>query len=263
MKRKEFIEILEQKFGGYVHIVTLNDLTKNISAISKVRVGSDNSRTNTNYAEISLKNVDNLGYINIPDDYKGHAPANPTSLDKQALNYHDLIIPFRNSLQSMGLIKKRYDDYPLVVGNNSMIRVEFEFNKQKDTPVYVMNYLKLPLVAEYIDNIRIGENPGSSKSTDRSPLAVEVLENLPIPMFYESDGAYRDYIHSRLNLVDTFISIQKKVDFLKEQFKDLEINKNDLPPSKSITFSSQAEKTYLLSDIVKEFEKKLEGMIHS
>ena len=259
MEIKEFKKILVQKFGDSKSIVTLKELTQRIAAISKVRVGKVESRTITEYAEISLKHIDNLGYITIADDYQGHEPANSASIGKQALNYHDLILPFRNSVYKIGLIKKHYENYPIVVGNNSMLRIEFEETKKEDTPLYVMNYLNIAFVREFIDSQRLLENTKDKKHVPQKTfLTVSILEELPIPMFIESNGKYRDYIHSRLTILDTLQAIKDKILFLEDDLHKLNFQEGEVNLSKSITFSSQTEATYLAANKLQKFEKLLD-----
>jgi len=162
----------------------------------------------------------------------------------------------------MGLIKRSYDNYSSVVGNNSMMRIEFEDDRNKDTPIYVMHYLKLEFVKDFIDSQRLIEESSDSKSVGQKTfLTVSILEELPIPIFYESNGEYRDYIHSRLSVLDTFESIRHKILFLEDNLKKLNFQEGSISLSKSITFSSQAERTYQLAEKLNEFEEMLEEII--
>lgn len=255
----EFRETLIEYFGVR-SIVTLKDLTKKIATISKVRVGKHESRTVTDYAEISLQNIDNLGYLYIPKEYKGHPPANRTSIKKQSLNYNDIILSFRSIFsQRVALVNKSYDEYSAVVGNNSMIRMEFEEDRKEDTPIYVYHFLKLPFVHNILKSLCSVEE--SANSDMQALLSPSVLETLPIPIFYEGNGAYKEYIHTRLSILDRFDSIEGYISFLKDNLRDLTLGCREDDSSGLITFSSQAEKAYLIIDAIKEFEKKLESII--
>jgi len=255
----EFRETLIEYFGVR-SIVTLKDLTKKIATISKVRVGKHESRTVTDYAEISLQNIDNLGYVYIPKEYKGHPPANHTSIKKQALNYNDIILSFRSIFsQRVALVNKSYDEYSAVVGNNSMIRIEFEEDRREDTPIYVYHFLKLPFVHDILNSLcSVDESQNLDTSIFLSPA---VLETLPIPIFYEGNGSYKEYIHTRLSMLDTFDSIEGHISFLKDSLKDLTLGCIEHDSSGLITFPTQAEKAYQIIDAIKEFEKKLESII--
>jgi len=254
-----FRETLIEYFGVR-SIVTLKDLTKKIATISKVRVGKHENRTVTDYAEISLQNIDNLGYVYIPKEYKGHPPANHTSIKKQALNYNDIILSFRSIFsQNIALVNKSYDEYSAIVGNNSMIRMEFDEDRREDTPIYVYHFLKLPFVHNILKSLcRVDKSLNLDASMFLSP---SILETLPIPIFYEGDGAYKEYIHTRLSILDTFDSIEGHISFLKDNLKDLTLGCREHDSSGLITFSSQAEKAHLIIDVIKEFEKKLESII--
>jgi len=254
---------LIEHFGDEKHITTLENLTKKITTISKVRVGKEEHRTVINYAEISLRNINNLGYITIPDDYKGHPPANEISIKKQALHYHDIILPFRNSYyNSIGLIQKSYEKYPIVVGNNGMIRIEFEDDRKEDTPIYIYNYLKLRIIENFINSLCAPKKVNNPLvSSGQYYLETQILKSLPIPIFYEGNGAYKEYIHSRLRILDTFDSIQVNISFLRDSLETLEIKGGESDFSKLVTFSSQAEKTYCIAEAIREFEKKLSSIM--
>lgn len=255
----EFRETLINYFGVR-SIVTLKDLTKKIATISKVRVGKHENRTVTDYAEISLQNIDNLGYIYIPKKYEGHPPANHTSIKKQALNYNDIILSFRSIFsQNIALVNKSYNIYTTVVGNNSMIRIEFEEDRKEDTPIYVYHFLKLPFVHDILKSLCSLEK--STNSDMKMFLSPSVLETLPIPIFYEGNGAYKEYIHTRLSILDTFDSIEGYISFLKDTLKDLNLKCREHDDSGLIAFSAQTEKAYLIIDAIKEFQKKLESII--
>ncbi len=205
-------ELLQEKFPD-TQIVKLKDYTTKIAGISKVRYG-DNC-TDRNYCEISLNNVDEYGVIYIPDDYKEPAPANSTALINQTLYENDLIILHRGKIGKMGIIGSNYSKR--VVGNNSMIRLQFTHDRKKDTPWFVMQYLQLPYVQEYIHTYI-----PSSGSASRKILNPEVLSNLPIPLFKECGGRYRKTLLNKKALRIKAKSLSEKFDSLSTLYSQAE-----------------------------------------
>ncbi|MDQ7060931.1 MAG: hypothetical protein Q9M43_07225 [Sulfurimonas sp.] len=179
--------LLKTKFP-HSKIGTLKDLTYKISGISKVRYGT-NCR-DSDYDEISLNNIDGYGQIYIPSSHKASAPANATALKNQSLLEGDLIILHRGKVGKMGIIGDKYKRR--IVGNNSMIRIQFDETRRKDTPWFVMQYLQLSFVKEYIDTYI-----PSSGSTKRKILNPLILSSLPIPLFEECQGIYKAYLFNK------------------------------------------------------------------
>jgi len=248
---------LEEKFPN-TPIVRLKDLTKKIAGISKVRRGKEEYRTFYDYAEISFLYKNKLDYFYIPKSYEGHPPANPNSIRTQALNYHDLIIAKRSQYYfNMGLIDKSYDPFKTIVGNNGMIRVEFDADRKEDTPVYVMQYLKLPFVQEFIYK----ENSPSESSVYNS-INLETLRNLPIPAFEECNGQYKDYVHSRLQDYASLHSIRDKIHYLSNYFNNLELTPNgNFPFNTNIEFSQEVESIHKNAQLLKDMENQIDQLI--
>jgi hypothetical protein len=211
-------QILQEKFPDK-EIVTLEDLTFKIAVISKVRYG-DNC-TDNNYDEISLNNIDAYGTIYIPEDSNDPAPANHTALINQSLRAGDLIILHRGKVGKMGIIGEDYKRK--IVGNNSMIRIQFDKTRKVDTPWFVMQYLQLPYVKEYIDTFI-----PSSGSTKRKILNSQILSNIPIPLFEECDGQYRELLFNRKQLSIEAANINKKLQNLISMYVDLQHDSIDI-----------------------------------
>ena len=145
MTAEELQDRLKKEFNG-CEIVKLEDITKKISIISKVRVSK--VRDFTDYDEISLYNIDEYGTVYIPDDAKEQEPANFEAVRKQALEYGDVVINQRAAKMKVGFIGREYKR--AIVGNNSMIRIQFN-NDCIDTARFVQLYLQLPYVLEYLN----------------------------------------------------------------------------------------------------------------
>ena len=261
MELEDFKKQLKEKFPN-TPIIKLKDLTKKIAGISKVRRGKDENRSFFDYAEISLLYINSLGYFYIPSCYRGHPPANPTSIRKQALNYHDLIISKRsNYFINMGLIEKEPYPFKAIVGNNGMIRVEFDDNRKEDTPLYVMQYLKLPFVQKFIYADSTISQTSTSPSTTNS-ISVHTLENLPIPAFQECNGQYKDYVLSRLQDNARLLSITKKIRYIHNNFDILNLSQNsNFPFNTNIQFSQEVERLHKNAQLFKDIEDQIDRFI--
>ncbi len=211
-------KILKEKFPDK-EIVKLEDLTYKIAGISKVRYG-DNCRDD-NYDEISLNYIDEYGRIYIPNEQKKSAPANHTALVNQSLSAGDLIILHRGKVGKMGIIGDKYKRK--IVGNNSMIRIQFDKNRKVDTPWFVMQYLQLPYVKEYIDTYI-----PSSGSTKRKIINPKILSHIPIPAFKECGGAYRDLLLCRKDLSIQADKFNLKLQNIISVYKNLQDSSVDL-----------------------------------
>jgi len=254
---EDLIEKIKEKFPN-TPIVRLKDLTKKIAGISKVRRGKEESRTFFDYAEISLVYKNKLDYFYIPESYIGHSPANPTSIRRQALNYHDLIISKRSQYHfNMGLIDKTYYPFKTIVGNNGMIRMEFDDDRKEDTPVYIMQYLKLPFVQKFIY-----KESAPSESTIYKSINLETLRNLPIPTFKECKGQYKDYVHSRLQDYASVHSIKEKLSYLSDYFNTLELKQDsNFPFNTNVQFSQEVETIHKNTQLLKDIENQIDMFI--
>jgi hypothetical protein len=205
-------------------IVKLEDITTKIAGISKVRVGKD--RTYTDYDEISLNDINEYGMVYIPKNPKEVGPANYTAIRSQILQPGDIVMTQRGKVGKVGLIGNNYKR--AIVGNNSMIRIQFPHNRNNETSQFVQAYLQLPYVREYLNNqITCG-------SVDRKILSAATLSNLPIPMFKEGDGQFTEFLYTRKELSIEAARIEKELQELIELYakiKDdcvaLGINKYD------------------------------------
>ncbi len=177
MTKEQLLKKLSQEFND-AKVVTLRDLTKKIAIISKVRIGNKARRDYAEYDEISLYNIDPYGVVYIPKDAKRPEPANYTSVVNQTLRYGDLVLNQRTSKMKVGFIGKEESYQRRIVGNNSMIRIQFHDNSI-DNARFVQLYLQLPYVLEYLNAL-----PSCSKS-DRKILSSTQLQELPIPEYIE------------------------------------------------------------------------------
>lgn len=230
-------KILKKEFPN-CKIVKLMDITTKIAGISKVRVGK--VRTYTNYDEVSLNYIDEYGVVYIPQNHKEAAPANATAMRTQILQEGDLVMTQRGQVGKVGLIGRSYKRP--IVGNNSMIRIQFPNNKREDTPLFVQTYLQLPYVRKYLDNqITRG-------SVDRKILSSASLSELPIPMFKETKGLFHDFLYTRMGLSLEATRFKRDLDELielydkrKNETVSLAINK----PDELIEIHKENEKTLL------------------
>ena len=200
-------EILKKEFPS-CEIVKLKDITIKIAGISKVRVGK--SRTWTNYDEISLNNIDDYGVVYIPQNPKEVGPAYDRAIETQALNPGDLVISHRGMVGKVGLIGSNYKR--VIVGNNSMIRIQFPHNKKEETPLFVQAFLQLPFVREYLDK------QITCSSADRKILSAASLSELPIPLFEETKGLFRDFLYTRMELSLEVARFKRDIDELIELY---------------------------------------------
>ena len=257
MELEDLKEKLKEKFPN-TPIVKLKDLTKKIAVISKVRRGKEENRTFFDYAEISLLYKNRLDYFYIPESYTGHPLANPTSIRRQALNYHDLIISKRSQYHfNMGLIDKTYDPFKTIVGNNGMIRVEFDADRKEDTPVYVMQYLKLPFIQKFIY-----KQSTPAESSTNNGISIETLQNLPIPAFEECNGQYKAYVHSRLQNYACLHSIREKVYYISDYFNNLELTQDsNFPFNTNVQFSQEVETLHDNAQLLRDIENQIDKFI--
>ncbi|MCX6075500.1 MAG: hypothetical protein NTW78_01285 [Campylobacterales bacterium] len=116
----KFKEELQKLFPN-TKIIKLGDITTKIATISKVRVGQ--TRTFSEYDEISLNDLDAYGVITVPEIPKYLGPANASSISSQRLCEGDLVLTHRGSVFKVGLVGSEYKK--VIVGNNSMIRIQF------------------------------------------------------------------------------------------------------------------------------------------
>jgi len=221
---KKFKEILKEKFPSN-KIITLEEMVGHIGGTSKVRVGQE--RKFQDYAEISFKHINYKDLFYIPEDYKTPPPANRQVVTKQQLYINDILLPRRFSIGKVGIISQELlNKYPTVVGHNNMIRIQFQENDLQDIPIYVLEYLKLPFVREYIDSqIKMIDE----KEEPRTPnlLRASIIKELPIPEFKEHNGEYKDYVYSYLNTQNQLLKLHNKLDTLLEQFHVRNINNSD------------------------------------
>ncbi|WP_151899635.1 hypothetical protein [Sulfurimonas hydrogeniphila] len=233
---------LEEEFHD-VPIVKLKDLTKKIAVISKVRVGT--KRDVLDYNEVTLADIDAYGIIQVNSTKKKPAPANASAIASQALHKNDLLVSYRGLDIQVGRIDREYK-HP-VVSNNSAIRIQFEYEdaqEAEEVSLFVQTYLQLPYVKKYI-----AKRPQSSEN-NRKILSPLFLANLPIPLFYSRDYAFKDFIYKRLKAVHTvkkMIQEMEELQIIIEEHKD-----NSLP-----LYLSNATN---LSELVKEDIKALTSL---
>ena len=178
-------------------IVTLKEMTQKIALISKVRISK--KRTFSDYDEISLNNIDAHGCVYVAENAKQYAPANEQSIQTQSLHPHDIIMHHRGKVSKIARVGNNYKR--AIVGNNSMIRIQFSCkypNKyEEQLSYYVFMYLQHPLVLEYINNfVAPAETPEGSK---RKFVTAQFLENLPIPALSDEE------LENKLTLLAPFV----------------------------------------------------------
>ena len=205
--------VLKKEFPD-ANITTLGDITKKIAVISKVRVGDTKLRTFTDYDEISLNCIDKYGVIYIESINKEMEPASLKAIHNQRLEYTDLIVTHRGKLGRCGLVAKNYNR--IIVGNNSMIRIQFHDKTKLELSLFVQAYLLLPYVKQYMDQ-------QLSVSKDRKILTSAWLKTLPIPVYktkYDKDILY--YAYPELTrLIQTKLDIVARSAALEQDIKNL------------------------------------------
>ncbi|MEA2016829.1 MAG: hypothetical protein U9N59_00145 [Campylobacterota bacterium] len=185
-------------------VVKLKDITKKIAIISKVRVS--NTREFEDYDEISLNNIDDYGEVFIPDNTVQKESASVSAIEAQSLNYGDLVLNQRTSKMKVGFIGREYDR--VIVGNNSMIRIQFNDN-DIDTARFVQLYLQLDFVQEYLHSItKCSKGP-------RKILSSAQLQELAIPEYIEKQQliSLSEVLYPRMKLLS--LAWQMREDALK------------------------------------------------
>jgi len=176
--QKMKLSILEDKLKEAMSestFVKLGAWTDKISKISKVNV---RKQEEVAYKEVSMHNVDDDGFIVIPDK-PVIKKANLTALETQRLHQGDLVFGYRGKVGKIALVGEE-SDVPLI-GSHSMMKIVFSDDRRNETPRYVQEYLQKELIRSYLNSMLV----------DKKGVLVleeEVLETLPIPMNYELDG---------------------------------------------------------------------------
>ena len=205
-------EKLQEEFSD-VEIVTLKDLTKKIAVISKVRVGKE--RSVREYHEVTLSDVDAYGIIRVVENKKRPAPANSSAIVSQRLHKSDLLVSYRGMDIKVGRIDREYR-VP-VVSNNSAIRIQFDYEyeeEREEVSIFVQNYLQLPYVKEYIDSRE------QTPDTNRKLLSPTFLADLPIPLFESRDYDFKDFINTRLEMLESANEMMRKMQQLLKKFEN-------------------------------------------
>jgi len=244
---------LEKEFIG-VEIVKLEDLAKKIAVISKVRVGD--KREFVNYDEVTLTDVDEYGVIAVDPAKKRPAPANTNAIVSQALHKNDLLVSYRGVDIKVGRIDKEYKEP--IVSNNSAIRIQFDYgdkDEEEEISMFVQAYLQLPYVKEYIV-----KRPQSSEN-DRKILSPLFLSNLPIPLFHSRNYDFKDFINTRLEILNSAKDILYE---MQQLLKQLENHKDEALPTylSNKNFSSKILlKDLEFLDALENTKQKIEGIV--
>ncbi len=216
-------ELLSKKFPKS-QIVTLEYVTSKISMVSNVRVGRKENRKFTNYDELSLSNIDRYGFIYVSDTAKIQEPASNGVMNAQSLNYGDILMVQRGKTGKIGMVNKKEFYKKVIVGNNSMIRLQFSQEQLKAHFHHlVFHYLQLPFVKEYIESYI-----PSSSSYDRKILNSTALSEIAIPFIRNEDrDLLLNFLSTRQHILLQADEIQNNIEKLLLQYKDLQNNTLD------------------------------------
>ncbi len=197
-------------------IVRLKDICLKIAGISKVRVGE--RRTFNEYDEISLNNIDEMGVIYVPQERREYELASASVIMKQALNEGDVIVLQRGMISKIGIVGAKENYKRIIVGNNSMIRIQFAASFRNELARFVQTYLQHPMVKAYLDS---AITCGSEK---RKILSSAFLANMPIPHFKKVNNGlnFSDLIHMRLAMSVEANRVLALAQELVKQCKELE-----------------------------------------
>jgi len=215
-------QILLEKFPKS-EIVTLKYLTSKISMVSNVRVGNKKNRDFLNYDEVSLNYIDKHGFIYINDEAKIQEKASVSAINRQSLNYGDILMVQRGKTGKIGMVNKKEFYKKIIVGNNSMIRLQFSYEQlQESFHHFIFYYLQLPFVKEYLE-LYIP----SSNSLNRKILNSTALSNLPVPLIKIEDREifFRILSVKKQRILETE-EIQRNIENLLVKYK--EANENTL-----------------------------------
>lgn len=201
-------EKLKEEFPN-TKIIKLKNITKKISVVSKVRIGK--LRDCTNYDEVSLNYLDEYGVVQVQKSNKEMGPAAQTAIDRQNLAKGDLLMLHRGKVGKIGLVDKSYSRP--TIGNNSMIRIQFEKNFDSKLPKFVQAYLQLPYVKQYIDD-------QISASKDRKMITSAWISELPIPLFKDTIFGFDEFINTRVALLNEAKKMQNAANKLVEHIEN-------------------------------------------
>ena len=213
-------EQLSKKFPKS-EIVTLEYVTSKISMVSNVRVGKKENRKFTNYDEVGLNNIDRYGFVYVSDKAKIQEPASNGVMKAQSLNYGDILMVQRGKTGKIAMVNKKKFYKKVIVGNNSMIRLQFSQEQLKASFHHlVFHYLQLPFVKEYIESYI-----PSSSSYDRKILNSTALSEIMIPFIkYEDRDLLLNFLSTRQHILLQADEIKNNIEKLLLQYQDSQNN---------------------------------------
>jgi len=232
----KLIKILKREFPD-TGIINLENITKKISVITKVRSGKKLNANN--YDEVTLSALDTHGVL-IPhkrgEEFK--TLASQTSINSQSLNAGDILISYRGVKHySVGRVGTEYER--TIVGNNGAIRIQFNDDQDIDVSVMVHAYLELEYVQDYLK--------ATSNSTEysRQLLSPDTLLQLPIPEFHiysrhsfaEIHEGHLDIISEMANICESASSISEHLQSVTD--KDLKLYNSSLENFRSFLESKK------------------------
>ena len=188
-------------------ITTMQEMTKKIAGVSKVRVGKN--RTINSYYEITLNEINEEGLIVPHNDIKKVDPANESAIITQKLHSGDLVFPrvfTKYKSFRIGRMEKTPTDY--VVANNSMIKISFDDNQNNLLPKFIQYYLQHPMIYNYLYSLCSG-------SGGREQISINDLKSLPVPVL--TDDELSDIVSS----IDFNIELQKQANLILEKANKL------------------------------------------
>ncbi len=152
-------------------LVTLREMTDNISRISKVHVRVCSA---TDYDEISLTDMGSDGVVKIINSHD-KKEANASALERQRLHKGDLVFTYRGKISNVGRIDHEHER-PLI-GNHGMMKITFPEDKKEDMSKYVQAYLQTPLIKTFL-----------AETMEHRQLTPDLIGGLPIPYFESMEG---------------------------------------------------------------------------
>lgn len=240
--------ILEEKFS--IKIVSLSELTQNISKVSNVRV---RERTISDYYELGIDAIDEKGFIKIPNNPKSYPSANASAIESQKLKNGDLIFGYRGKIGKIGLFIEETNTP--VVTNNGMMKISFSNERLNDTPKYVQTYLSSKLIRTYLNSMLEEKN-------GKHLLSVETIETLPIPYFEEMGGfsKFSTILERRKDISIAICTLIDEAKALLQQQEDMENASISLQSLSTNELRKINEQDHKKQDSIKQLTQQLRAI---
>lgn len=257
IQREEFIELLLKKFPNN-EIVTLDNIVKKISLVPSVRSADENRLHYNDYYEISLKDTDCYGVIQVVEGRRHLGAASKELVKKYALKANDILLSYRSSRRIT--VARVGNDYPTtLVANASTIRIRMKDEAAEDLSILIQAYLNLDFVQEYL--LPQKETVSEAQKHKRYLLNTKDLINLPIPNFHiDEQYSFKELYQRRATLKECSIELFNTAKKLKIHTEDLKDDCINTYLNNTQTLPSLANKEKELLNKMKNLLKEMEDL---